>query len=279
MELKDMNQEPEDLGSDPSGDASLEQGQTPATPPGTGDGEDEQFLDETGKPLPFNNDPRFRNALKAQRVVKGWMEENEVETVEDLQELVRSGKAVVGRGLDEQGLDEILRKATRMDQVEEFWQSQREAQQRENESSDEREDRLMRENSELRQRLSGKNAADESKIALDKFQRETHGFVETVGKDLDREAQKDLEFLMGVDHPFGEIDITNPGQVQRMGKQVQKVVDRIEQRAIKGYIEGKKGIVRIGSSSTPPIQQPQTPQNFKEARRATLEKVRSLVNR
>jgi hypothetical protein len=275
MDANDINEGTALEGSDPS------TGQPSGSPPDTGaitavpNADD---VDETGKPLPFNEHPKWKSARAAEKELTKILGENELESIEDLVELVKSGKSVVGRGLDESQLEDLIAKATKMEQVEEYWQATREAQQRENETGEEREDRLMRENADLKQKLSGKNALEENKRALDTFQKKTREFVETVGKDLDLEAKRDFEFLMGVDHPFGEIDITNAAQVGKMGKQVQKAIDRIEQRAIKGYIAGKKALVTIGSASTPAVQPQQGIRNFKQARSATLEKVRSLIN-
>ena len=275
MDANDINEGTALEGSDPS------QGQMPDSPTDTGAKAappDADEVDETGKPLPFNEHPKWKSARAAEKELTNLLQANELDSIEDLVELVQSGKSVVGRGLDEGQLEDLIAKATKMEQVEEYWQSQREAQQRENETYEEREERLLRENRELKQKLTGKNAADESKRALDTFQKKTREFVENAGKNLDLEAKKDFEFLMGVEHPFGEIDITNAAQVGKMGKQVQKVIDRIEQRAIKGYIEGKKGLVKIGSASAPALQPTGGIRNFKDARNATLEKVRSLGN-
>lgn len=279
MELEDGTQGTAQPGSEPGADtANLEEGQTPVTPPGTGEGDDEPILGEDGKPVPYNNDPRFRNALKAQRVLKGWMEENEVESIEDLKELITSGRSVVGKGLDEQALDTVLQRAKKMDEVEAYWEQQRELQRRSEEEPEQTLARVEKEKRELERRLMQKEAGDESKRSLETFEKNATAFVKEVAKDLSEADREALVFFMGVNHPFGEIDIVNKQQIQKMGKQVLKTVEGIQQRAIKDYIAGKKSLVKVGSASAPVVQPSGEIKDFKQARNATLEKLRSLAN-
>lgn len=208
-------------------------------------------MDENGRPLPFNEHPKWKSARQAEKELTNLLEENELSSIDDLVELVKSGKAVVGKGLDEDRLETLIERANKMDQVEEYWAAERERQRRAEEDPEETATRLEKENAELKQRLSGKNELDASKRALEAFEKKTRKFIETAVKDLDKDERAAFEFFMGVNHPFGEIDITNEHQVNKMGKQVQKAIEGIEQRAIKKHIEGKKNLVKIGSTSAP----------------------------
>lgn len=279
MDANDINEGTAIAGSEPAVEAAnLEEGQTPATPPGTGEGDEEQFLDAEGKPSPFNNDPRFRNALKAQRTIKGWMEENEVESIDDLKELLQSGRAVVGKGLDEQALDTVLQRARKMDEVEAYWEQQREANRRSEETAEETLARVEKEKKELERRLHQKESGDQSKRSLETFEKNATAFAKEAAKDLSEADREALVFFMGVNHPFGEIDIVNKPQTQKMGKRVLKEIEGIQQRAIKDYIAGKQKLVKVGSASAPVVQASGEIKNFKQARTATLEKLRSLAN-
>lgn len=226
-------------------------------------------LDENGRPLPFNEHPKWKSARNAEKELSRLLEENELDSIEDLVELVQSGKAVVGKGLDEERLETLIQRANKMDQVEEYWAQQREAQRRAEEDPEETAARLERENAELKQRLSGKNELDASKRALETFEKKTRTFIEGAVKDADKEDRAAFEFFMGVNHPFGEIDITDERQINKMGKQVLKTIEGIEQRAIKKYVEGKKNLVKIGSTSTPTAPAGQTGiRGLKDARAA-----------
>lgn len=99
------------------------------------------------------------------------MADNELDSIEDLVDLVQSGKAVIGKGIDELRLDELISKANKMDQVEEYWASQREAQRRQSEDPEETASRLEKENQELKRRLSSKDELDASKRALETFEK------------------------------------------------------------------------------------------------------------
>ena len=239
----------EPLEGQPS-DSPTDTGATTAPP-------DAEDLDENGRPLPYDKDPKWKSARKAEKELSRLLEENELDSVEDLVELVKSGKAVVGKGLDEDRLEGLIARATKMDQVEEYWAQQREEQRRLEEDPEQTAARLERENAELKQRLSGKNELDASKRALEAFEKKTRTFIEGAVKDADKDDKAAFEFFMGVNHPFGEIDITDERQINKMGKQVLKTIEGIEQRAIKKYVEGKKNLVKIGSTSAPAAPGPQ----------------------
>ena len=83
---------------------------------------------------------------------------------------------------------------------------------------------------------------------------------------------------MGVGHPFGEIDITNEAQVSKMGKQVIKKIQDIEQRAIKKYVAGKKELLHVGSTSTPAAPANDGIRNMKQARNAMADQLRHWIN-
>jgi len=261
-------------GSEPS------EGQTPDSPAGTGaiTAPPDAEMDDNGKPLPFNEHPKWKAARTAEKELGKLLADNELDSIEDLMDLVQSGKAVIGKGVDESRLDELIAKATKMDQVEEYWASQRETQRRENESAEETVERLEREKAELQHRLISKDALDSSKRALETFEKKSVSFIEDSVKDLEKEDREALKFLMGVDHPFGEIDITNEAQVKKMGKQVLKVVEGIEQRAIKKYVAGKKAILNVGSASTPAAPASKGIQTLRDARNAMKDQLRNLMN-
>lgn len=239
---------------------------------------DDVLLDEHGKPLPFNTDPRFRDAMKAQRVLKTLLKDNELDDPEDLRDLIQSGKAVMGRGVDEETLEALIEKATKMDQVEAYWAQQRDAQRLSEETSEETAQRLANENRLLKQRLSGKEEVDSSRQALDTFEKKTQAFIEDSVKDMTKEERDDIKFFMGVEHPFGEIDITRDADIKKMGKQVLKTVERIEQRAIKKYLDGKLKIPKIGSSATTAVPAAGVIKTLKDARKATMESIRAKLN-
>jgi hypothetical protein len=261
-------------GSDPS------PGQTPDSPSDTGaiTAPPDAEMDENGKPLPFNEHPKWKAARAAEKELGKLLAENELDSIEDLMDLVQSGKAVIGKGVDESRLDELIAKATKMDQVEEYWAAQRETQKRESEAPEETVERLEREKADLQQRLTSKDALDSSKRALETFEKKSASFIEDSVKDLEKEDREALKFLMGVDHPFGEIDITNEAQVKKMGKQVLKVVEGIEQRAIKKYVAGKKAILNVGSASTPAAPSSKGIQTLRDARNAMKDQLRNFMN-
>ena len=272
MELEDLGTAK--AGSDPA------TGQNPDSPSGTGakTTTPDVELDDNGKPLPFNENPKWKSARQAEKKLNAVLEANELDSIEDLVELVQSGKKMAGKGLDEDALEDLISKARKMEEVEEYWATQRELQKRAEEGPDETAARLERENQELKRRLSGKDEVDSSKRALETFEKKSRTFLENSIKDLDKEERDALEFFMGVGHPFGEIDITNEAQVSKMGKQVIKKIQDIEQRAIKKYVAGKKELLHVGSTSTPAAPANDGIRNMKQARNAMADQLRHWIN-
>lgn len=263
-------------GSDPG------QGQLPDPPTGADGAKSTDppavELDDDGKPLPFNEHPKWKSARQSERALTKLLEENELDSIEDLVELVNSGKAITGKGIDPDDLDSLISKATEMDQVKEYWEQQRELQKRSQETPDETAERLARENEDLKRRLSGKDEIDSSKKVLEGFEKKSLSFIEANAKDMDKEDREAVAFLMGVGHPFAEIDIGNEQQIKKMGKQVLKVVEGIEQRAIKKYVDGKKGILKIGSTATPAAPAAKGVMNLRDARAALRDQLRNVIN-
>jgi len=258
-------------GSDPS------PGQTPDSPPDTGatTAPPDAEMDEDGKPLPFDKHPKWQSARQSEKALKNLLEENELDSIEDLVELVQSGKAVVGRGVDPDDLDVLIAKAREMDLVKNYWAKQK----REQESPDETLERQEREIAELRRTLISKETSDSGKRALETFEKKTRSYIENAGKELDKEDREAYAFFMGVNHPFGEIDITSEAQVNRMGKQVLKHIEGIEQRAIKKFVAGKMNILKIGGVSTPAAPAGKQIMSLRDARGALSDQLRNMINR
>lgn len=96
-------------------------------------------------------------------------------------------------------------------------------------------------------------------------------------KDLSKEDRETLKFFMGVNHPFGEIDITNESQIKKMGKQVVKMLEDYGQRQIRQYVAGKKQLLNVGSASTPAAPASKGIQTLRDARNAMREQIKSLM--
>jgi len=262
-------------GSDPG------TGQTPDSPTGpigATPAPPDAEMDENGKPLPFNEHPKWKSARNAEKELGKILADNELDSIEDLLELVQSGKAVVGKGLTEDQLDGLMAKAKRMEEVEEYWETQKEAQRRAEEDPDETAARLEKENAELKRKLSGKNEADASRRVLETFGKIVDDCIDVEFKDAAKEERKTIKFLLGVDHPFGEIDINNKSQVAKMTRQVKKVMEEHDQRVIKDFVDGKKSIPKIGSTATPAAPSGAGIKDLKGARNFVKEHFRNYIN-
>lgn len=262
-------------GSEPgpgqTSDSPTDTGGKPADPPTV-------EMDDDGKPLPFNEHPKWKAARQAEKKLNELLEKNDLDSIDDLVDLVGRGKSIVGKGIDPESLDEIISKATEMDQVKEYWAQQREEKLRAEESPEETAERLAKENDELKKKLTGKNEVEAGKRALEKFEKAVKGFVETAIPGAPKEEREAMAFLMGVGHPFAEIDIVNEGQIKKMGREVIKRVEALKQKTIKDFVESKKELPKMTTSSAA-APQPGGIRTLKQARSAMMEQLKQIVNK
>lgn len=238
-------------------------------PPAPGEvGKESPTLDEN---VPWNKDPRFQKFLTDRKELmttteklKVIMADNEVEDIEELKDLITSGKKVHGK-VDLETLDAIVAKATKLDEYEEYWAQKAEADKRAGEEPDETVARVTKENEELKRRLDRQSLADEGGRALKEYDNAvTLGVKDLIPNYSD--VKFALEFL-GVDNPAVKVEITNKAAVSKMVRDQVKKLEKHDQQVIKDYLAGKGRIPEIPKVGDGALPDTGEIKNLKQARK------------
>jgi hypothetical protein len=252
-------------------------GKGPDTPTGDDEGKkalgtpspDEVELDENGKPLPFDKHPKWIAARQAEKKLQALMGDNDVETIEDLVELVQSGRKVIGKvNLD--SLDTILEESATLRKYQEYWERQKEAERTEGEEPEDRATRLAEENAALKREKAQQVAIEENKKVIETFYSTVRESIKEALPDLPKEQSKFLEEFMGVDNPAVDVDITNKVLLNKAIRNGIKTFEKFKSQIIKDYLAGKEKIVDVQRTDTGGVQKTGEVKTLKDARKTFL---------
>lgn len=237
--------------------------------------------DSSTEEMPWHKDARFKNELTLLKTAKTLMEANGLEDVDELKDLIESGKKVHGKKVDLDKLDEIVGKAEKLDQYQKYWDQQNELKRRNQETPEQTIARLERENKEITHRVTAKEqaetAASEAKRSVEFYEGEVKEALELMD-DLKPTEKEFISWALGVGNECNEITITDKKAIKKVlnsgVKKYQKLVEAIEEEAIKKYLAGKKSIPAVpsadGSAAT---LKPEQPKGLKGLRSAFMEAV------
>ena len=262
MEVKDT----EIVGAEPTNKEEVKDVKAESSP------ENKDVKTDSSTEQPWHKDPRFKNELGLLKAAKSLMEKNGLESVDDLVELAESGKKIKGKQVDLDRIEEIQKKAEKLDKYEAYWKDQEERKKRETEYP---EQTIAR----LEEQLKKKEAADKhkeeslkqqeaAKQALKNYDREIQSIVKEM--EMPKEQQAFAMEFMGVNNPFNEIDITDRKAINRMVAEQKKKLDAFKQSVIQDYIKGKETIPKVGSTTAAPMGE-KSKVYLKDARKALHE--------
>lgn len=225
-------------------------------------GESQTHEDET---LPWHKDPRFqkeneqrKELIKSHEKVTAIMKENDVDTIEDLLDLVESGKKVVGKISDIEDIDQLIAKAQKLDEWTAFYAKKAEQEREEGETDAETIARLKKEKATLELQRAKDGEAREGVELLKSYSQTVESTVKEVFEDLPETQKQFITEFFGVNNPFAVIDIGDKRAVKKMVSEGKKKFEAfkktVEDQAIKDYVAGKKAIPTVastGGSTTP----------------------------
>jgi DNA repair exonuclease SbcCD ATPase subunit len=227
---------------------------------------------ESSTEQPWHKDPRFKQDLGLLKAAKSLMEKNGLESIEDLVDLAESGSKIKGKQVDLDRLDEIQKKAEKLDKYEAYWKDQEEKKRRETEDPDETiarlEDKLKRKEAAEKHKEESQRQQEAAKQALKNYDREIQSIVKEM--EMPKEQQAFAMEFMGVNNPFNEIDITDRKAINRMVAEQKKKLDAFKQSVIQDYIKGKETIPKVGSTTAAPMGE-KSKVYLKDARKALHE--------
>jgi hypothetical protein len=239
---------PEDTNTAIAGADPANKGQGSDSP--TGDKKDagtdsspEVVLDKEGKPLPWNDQPKWKEARKAEKKLNDLLKANDLEDPDDLLELVQSGKAVKGKLPDLNALDSIVAKAAKLDQYEEYWAKQRKDQADPEQRAEIAEQELAKE----RALKAHDQQIEKTKKAISAYEKDVQGQVEEA--NIPKEYRGIVLELFGVGNPSNEVDITDKKATKKLVADGLKKFDAVKQAIIAEYLATKKNVVKTGQGA------------------------------
>lgn len=211
--------------------------------------------EESSDSVPWHNDPRFKQDLKLLKAVKSLVEANGLEDVSELTDLVESGKKVHGKQVDLDKLDEILAKASKLDQYQKHWETQEELRKRGMETPEQTIARLQAEReaerSERSRREQTETEAANAKKAVMFYESEIKNQLDDL-EGLSADEKGFLSYTLGVGNECNDINITDKRAIKRIlndsVKKYNNLVKSIKEQAIKEYREGKASIPSVSST-------------------------------
>lgn len=240
----------------PTPDTTGQQSASPAdkgqiqTPDQKSDGKSgDQSTGEQGKPLPFDQDPKWKKARAAEAALEKVLKEHGILDVEELNERLAKANDLK-KTLGKRDPKQILEDADYAQRVRQEWDKQKRDKQTQDETPDARLARLEKENEELRKtHETFKSEVEEREHAqrvLTNFKSEINRVLdvqETPVTDVEREL---LLNYLGIDNPADLIDIEDQTAVRKMAvsgiAKFRSLVKQIQQAAINEYAAGKSNM-------------------------------------
>ncbi len=263
-----MGEEPGTKGTATSGSEPEDKGAGSGVSPAGTDVE----LDEDGKPLPFNQHPKWKSARLAEKKLNEILEANDLSDLDDLVELVNSGKAVKGKVGDVSVLDEIIEKALTLEKYEAYWEEQEALKRKQSENPEDTIKRLEQELKERdkkdRQIEEGTKEVREAKEAIKFYETEISDLLDGI-ENISKEQRLFVLEFFGVNNLSNEIDITDRKAIKGLVSGGIKKFEALKQQIIKDYLAGKEAVPRMGSAATGGETEKRI--NLKDARKALRE--------
>src|SRR4030042_3499216 len=131
--------------------------------------------------LPWDKDPRWKSARKAEQQLQSMVKANDLESIDDLVELVETGVRIRGKQVDVDELDSLIEKAKTLDKYEAYWKDQEEHRKRGEEDPQDTIKRLDDErkakNREEKDRIEREKQAEKAKMYAEAYDSEVKKLV------------------------------------------------------------------------------------------------------
>ena len=226
------------------------------------------------KPPPFDKDPRWKSARQAEAQLQSLLKANDLDTVDELVEIVDAGNALRGRQISSEDLDGLVERAETLKKYEAYWKDQEERKKREEEDPHDTLKRLDEEKKELlrreREREDKQKQVEKSRQYAEAYDSEVTKLVSTF-EDVPESEKPFVEEFFGVNNPASSLDITDRKAIRSMVTEGRKRFEELRQTIIKNYVAGKSGVVHVPSSTGQSAETVTKIKNLREARKAFLD--------
>lgn len=245
------------------------------------DSSPEVVTDKDGKPLPWDQQPKWKSARQAEKKLNDLLKANDLDDPDDLLDLVQRGKTVKGKLADINDLDAILERATRLEKYEAYWAEQKKRHERENTDPETRAEKAERELEEERanrlREKAAKQQMEETKKAIAGYEKEVQTLVAEAS--VPKDHQGFILELFGVGNPSNDVEITDKKAIKKLVADGLRKFDALKQSIIAEYLEDKKGIVKTGQGAEAVGGEKPPRLNLKEARKAAQEQMMGVFRR
>jgi len=202
--------------------------------------------DEDGKPLPFDQHPKWKSARAAEKRLNELLEEKGYLSLDELVEELETGKGLAQK-LKGRDVDEILEAADKFRDAQSRYTREQDNKRYENETPDERVTRLEKANSDLQAELSRVKTQHQelmdSQEAIENYGNEVDRVLDSLEDPFSDNERAMARLLMGVDNPANMIDIEDRMAVRKMAKSAagtfSRFIQGVKQAAIDEYTQGK----------------------------------------
>lgn len=210
---------------------------------------------DSEKPLPYDQDPKWKQARAAEKRLTKVLEKSGFDSTEDLEKALDQGKSLQEL-IGTRDAKKLVEDADTLKKYQEYWALQDAQKQEDDEESEETITRLKQEAEDLKKELTqdkeATKATEASKKALKTYENEIGKIVET--HSLPKDSNEMLKMLLGMDNPLLDVDITDSAAVQRSAKDVATkfltFTKTLKQQAIDEYAAGKSKIIPISSTTS-----------------------------
>ncbi len=258
-------------------------GQVPDPPTGDkkeadADSSPEVVVDKEGKPLPWNEQPKWKAARAAEKKLNDLLKANDLDDPDDLVDLVKSGRAIKGKLTDLDRVDELITKAAKLDSYEAYWAEQKKRTDKEsldpNERAEKAERELEQERNAKKFEAAQKRQVEETKRAIEAYESEVTSLIKETG--VSKQQEPFILELFGVNNPSNDVDLTDRKAIKRLVADGVKRVEAFKQSVIAEYLAEKKGIVKTGQGSESVTGEKTERMGLKDAHKIAKEQIVNL---
>ena len=234
--------------------AAIKAGESAASEKPAGEPTGEPAGDDE-KPAPYDKDPKWLAARAAEKSLQDVLTENDIEDVEELKTMLKSGltiKEIVG----DRDAKQLIQDADTLKKYNAYWAEQERLKEDEDLDPDERAEKYKSELEGFKREQSDKQA-DKANIEAGKQAIENYNsrIESVVDKSLDGDAAEMGKRYLGVNNPFNNVDISDPKAVKAMATEgiakFSTFLEKVRQTAIDDYAAGKSKIIPITSTDAP----------------------------
>jgi len=234
--------------------AAIKAGESAASEKPAGEPTGEPAGDE--KPAPYDKDPKWLAARAAEKSLQEILSDNDIEDVEELKTMLKSGltiKEIVG----DRDAKQLIQDADTLKNYNAYWAEQERLKEDEDLDPDKRAEKYKTKLEDYEREQSDKQAEkakiEAGKQAIENYNGRIESLIEK--QSLDGESAEIAKMFLGVNNPFNNVDISDPKAVKAMATEgiakFSTFLEKVRQTAIDDYAAGKSKIIPITSTDAP----------------------------